>query len=138
MKEEKILIEIPSKIEELKHVASEVEKISEIMKFTEDECDNISIGLTEVVNNAIIHGNKFDDNKTVKIEFTIIGDELKIEVTDQGEGFNPHTLDNPLEPENLLKEHGRGIFILKAVMDSVDFHFSSGGTKVTMVKKKKR
>lgn len=138
MKDEKIIIEIPSKIEELKNVTTEVEKISEKMKFSEDECDNISIGLTEVINNAIIHGNKFDKNKTVKIIFTITSDELKIEVSDQGEGFDPNKIDNPLEPENLLKEHGRGIFILKAVMDSVDFLFSSEGTKVIMVKKKKR
>jgi len=133
----KIVIEIPSKREELEKIANEVQKIAYDIGFAEDEIDNISIGVTEAVNNAIIHGNKLNEDKKVKIVFTIFEDSLKIEVTDQGAGFELNLIENPLEPENLLKENGRGIFILRAVMDKVDFKMSDKGTKVTMLKYKK-
>ncbi|MFC1724313.1 ATP-binding protein [candidate division KSB1 bacterium] len=137
MKNQEIVFEIKSDIEELSRVSKKVEKIACQMGFSEDECDNISIGVTEVVNNAIIHGNKNNKDKKVVIAFKLMKNELTIFVTDEGIGFDPEKIDNPLEPENLLKEHGRGIFILKAVMDKVDFKFSAKGTTVIMHKKKK-
>ena len=137
MKNQEIIFEIKSDIEELSRVSKKVEEISCQMGFSDDECDNISIGVTEVVNNAIIHGNKNDKDKKVVITFKLVENELLIFVSDEGDGFDPDKIANPLEPENLLKEHGRGIFILKAVMDKVDFEFSKKGTTVIMHKKKK-
>ncbi|NOZ57787.1 MAG: ATP-binding protein [Calditrichaeota bacterium] len=101
---------------------------------SEDDRDSIAIALTEVVSNAIYHGNKQDPNKKVFVRGWIEAGKVRLEVQDQGEGFDPNSLGNPLDPENLMKDSGRGIFILKALMDEVHFDFSQGGTLVTLVK----
>ena len=101
---------------------------------SEDDRDSIAIALTEVVSNAIYHGNKQDPQKKVSVRGWIEAGKVRLEVQDEGEGFDPNSLGNPLDPENLMKDSGRGIFILKALMDEVHFDFSRGGTVVTLVK----
>jgi serine/threonine-protein kinase RsbW len=115
-------------------VLSKVERLSsEIarhLKLPEDMRDNLSIAVTEAVGNAIVHGNKCDPAKKVEVTFTIEPSRIRVAVRDEGGGFNPKTLSNPLDPENLMKESGRGIFILKTLMDEVHFSFSNSGTTV--------
>lgn len=103
----------------------------------EDERDSLAIAITEVGNNAIVHGNKRDPLK--KVYLTIIAGPQGVEVVirDEGSGFNPEQLSNPLDPENLLRESGRGVFIMRSLMDEVRFDFSKGGTEVTIIKHKK-
>jgi serine/threonine-protein kinase RsbW len=88
------------------------------------------------VTNAIQHGNKLDRDKSVDICFDIKPDQLAILVKDQGSGFQVDDLPNPLDPENLLKPSGRGIFYIRSFMDEVEFRaLSQGGMEVHMVKK---
>ena len=63
-------------------------------------------------------------------------DSIRVSITDQGSGFQPAELANPLDPQNVMKESGRGIFILKSIMENVRFSFSPKGT--TVVFKMKR
>ncbi|MFQ5628471.1 MAG: ATP-binding protein, partial [bacterium] len=86
--------------------------------------------------NAIIHGNKQDQKKKVYLNIFIDNNTLKVVVQDEGKGFNPESLPDPLDPDNLLKESGRGIFILKSLMDDVSFDFSPKGTILTLIKHK--
>jgi len=132
-KQQKINITIPSKIEELNRIEEISEEIAEKMGMNEDEEDNLCIAITEVVGNAIVHGNRKDPKKKVQIEFRLEKDKVTISVKDEGEGFEIDKLSNPLEPENIMKDSGRGIFILKTLMDDVSFDFSSEGTRVTFV-----
>jgi serine/threonine-protein kinase RsbW len=97
----------------------------------------MAIAVTEAVNNAIKHGNKADPKKKVRIHFELFDDSIVVKVADEGRGFDPDRLRDPLDPENILRESGRGIFILRALMDDVSFCFSDSGTEVTLVKKKK-
>jgi serine/threonine-protein kinase RsbW len=127
-----ICVEIPSRLEELSRVEKLAQKIAEKYCLPQDKLDNLAIAVTEAVGNAIIHGNRQNPEKTVKIAFRIDGGFLKIDVEDQGRGFNPDALSDPLLPENLMKENGRGIFILKSLMDEVHFSFSPEGTVVHM------
>lgn len=97
---------------------------------------DIAICATEIANNGIIHGNKADPGKTVTLHMSFTGDEVKIVVTDQGDYFNPETIENPLDEKNLLREVGRGIFIVRSLMDRLEITpAKSGGTMVTLVKK---
>lgn len=99
---------------------------------------DIAICATEVVNNGIIHGNKDDRDKTITLEMNFTSDEVTITVTDQGDYFNPDEVANPLDDENLMREVGRGIFIVKNLMDQVDIEKANGGgTRVTLIKKLK-
>ena len=79
--------------------------------------------------------NKSDHSKKVHVEFSISENKLRAVIRDEGNGFDPNNLSNPTDPENLLKESGRGIFILKSLMDDVSFSFSSKGTEIILTKK---
>lgn len=130
-------IVIPSSLDQIEVVESLAEKAADVMHFNDDEKDSLAIAVTEAVNNAIIHGNKLDKNKKVHIRFAFEGKKIIVTIKDEGQGFDPESLTDPLAPENLLKESGRGIFILKSLMDEVEFSFNSSGTILKMVKSKK-
>lgn len=128
---------IPSQSNQIQKVERYAEKLADNIGFGEDEKDSLAIAITEVTANAIYHGNKSDPNKKVYIKFKTKNDTLTITIRDEGDGFNPQDIADPLHPENLLKDSGRGIYIIRALMDKVSFDFSKGGTKVTLVKRKK-
>lgn len=128
---------IASDLRNVRKVERAAEKIAKSMHFSSEDRDSLAIAITEIVGNAIVHGNKQNREKNVTVEFEYQDDEIAITVQDEGEGFNEKQIANPLEPENLLKESGRGIFIVRALMDQVDFFSSSTGTRVRIVKKKK-
>lgn len=128
---------IASDLRNVRKVEKVAEQIAKSLRFSAEEQDSLAIAVTEIVGNAIVHGNKQDRHKNVTVEFEYHDDEIIITVQDEGEGFDEQQIANPLEPENLLKESGRGIFIVRALMDQVDFFPSSNGTRVRIVKRKK-
>jgi len=100
----------------------------------------VGVAIRESVINAIKHGNRNDATKHVFVEFeTAQAPEapgLLIRVRDQGEGFDPETIANPLDPENLLKSSGRGIFLIRNFMDDVQLERApQGGMEIRMVKR---
>ena len=114
--------------------------MSRMVGFDEDALHWISIAVRESVANAMKHGNKGDETKRVKVEFTTSPadrpSELVILVRDQGEGFDPEQVADPLAPENLLKSSGRGIFLIRSFMDDVALRrVPEGGMEVRMVKR---
>ena len=96
----------------------------------------LRLAIEEAVANAVKHGNKMDPDKRVTVRFELNGPEFLIFVEDQGEGFDPAKLPDPLAEENLLRANGRGIFFMKNFMDEVVYNFPADrGTQVKMVKK---
>ena len=125
---------MPSSLDQLVEIENVIERLGAEWKLTEDDRDNLAIAITELTNNAIIHGNKLDHNKNVVVSFYLDDSKIRVYVKDNGNGFNPDNVANPLDPENLLKETGRGIFILRSMVDDVQFFFSEKGTEVKIVK----
>ncbi|HEB83445.1 MAG TPA: ATP-binding protein [Bacteroidetes bacterium] len=125
---------IPSDPKRLVQVDKFAEKITRRLKFSDDQRDDIAISLSEAVNNAIIHGNRADPEKTVTIEILPIEEGLRIIVTDQGEGFNMQQVPDPTSPEHLLAESGRGLLIIHHLMDRVEVKVTKKGTRVEMEK----
>lgn len=104
--------------------------------FPTDVIADVAISVSEFVNNAILHGNRQNETKRVTLELFFGPSEVTICVEDEGEGFDPEQVANPLEGENLLKEVGRGIFIAKTLVDAVEFEKGKkGGTRVKLTKK---
>ena len=108
--------------------------------FDEDSMHWVSVAIRESVINAIKHGNRNDAGKMVHVDFTSSHDPedagLTISVRDEGEGFEPEEVADPLAPENMLKSSGRGIFLIRSFMDDVQLtKGSEGGMEVRMVKK---
>ncbi|MFC1553012.1 ATP-binding protein [candidate division KSB1 bacterium] len=135
MKRKQYSMVIPSDLNKLQDVESLAEKVADQAGLSDENKDNLAIAVTEAVNNAIIHGNNSDKNKKVSIDFQIAKNDIKVIIKDEGNGFNPKNLNNPTTPENLYKESGRGIFILRTIMKKVDFDFSSKGTVIIMTMK---
>jgi serine/threonine-protein kinase RsbW len=106
----------------------------------EDSLHWVGVAVRESVINAIKHGNRHDAAKHVFVEFDAVTvestPELTISVRDQGEGFEPEEVANPLAPENLLKSSGRGIFLIRNFMDDVQLQrVPEGGMEIRMVKR---
>jgi len=125
---------IKSDVNELAKVATITEEICIRFGLIEDEIDDISIAVTEAVNNAIKHGNKEDSTKSIKIVFEVETDRIKIRIKDEGKGFQLEEVKDPRKNENLLKDDGRGILIMKALMDEVKVLSGSDGNVLQLVK----
>jgi serine/threonine-protein kinase RsbW len=102
--------------------------------FNEDDCGRIAMAVREATVNAVLHGNHYEPNKRVTVLFESTPHTLTVAVRDEGPGLDPATLPDPLSPENLLKQSGRGIFLIRAFMDEVSFRTISPGTEITMIK----
>jgi len=116
-------------------VEQELEKFGHKAGLSENDIEDFGIATTEMVNNAIRHGNNNDPTKYVHVKFLVSNSEMRVVVRDDGGGFNPDKIADPLKPENLYKESGRGIFIVRMLMDKVDFRFTKAGTEVILIKK---
>ena len=104
---------------------------------TEDAAFGIDMAVREAVTNAVVHGNRQDENKTVEVTLKSSPDAVEISVHDQGAGFNPEAVPDPTAEENILKASGRGIFFMRSFMDEVDWLIRpEGGTTVRMLKRR--
>jgi serine/threonine-protein kinase RsbW len=128
---------IPAKLEFLDLVDNVVEAVNELMHFDEEERTAVSISVVEAGTNAIQHGCRNGGECQVQLSFLVEKDTLTVVVHDPGPGFDPGTLPDPTSPENLLRERGRGIFIMRQMMDEVEFGFDRG-TTVRLVKRRPR
>jgi serine/threonine-protein kinase RsbW len=134
-----IRLEFTSAFEMLDFVQVVSDHLARRVGLDEDAMHWVSVAIRESVINAIKHGNRNDSSKRVFVEFgTSMGDvpELSIRVRDQGEGFDPELVANPLDPENLLKSSGRGIFLIRNFMDDVQLRRApEGGMEISMLKR---
>ncbi len=131
-----IHIDIQSSFEMVDLVQVVFESLAAQVGFDADVSHWMSVAIRESVTNAVRHGNKLDAEKRVVIRFELGDGELSVSVEDEGEGFDPGEIPDPLAEENLLRASGRGIFFMKNFMDEVTYDFKpNGGTCVTMVKR---
>ncbi len=127
-------IAIPSDQEFLADVDVFVEGMLRGYGVDESTVADIAISVSELVNNAILHGNKSAVDKVVTVTVAKENSTVAISVSDQGTGFDPTQVDNPIDDENLLKEVGRGIFIVKSLMDDIDIQTTDRGTTIRITK----
>jgi serine/threonine-protein kinase RsbW len=115
------------------------DRVARDVGLDDDAVHWVGVAIRESVINAIKHGNQGDAHKRVFVEFHATrgaAPELTIAVRDEGEGFDPETLADPLAPENLLKASGRGIFLIRNFMDDVRLHRApGGGMEIRMIKR---
>jgi serine/threonine-protein kinase RsbW len=131
-----VKVDIASRFEMLEMVQTILGHLAAILGFDEDRAHYMSVAVRESVVNAIKHGNKGDENKRVALAFTLHPQALEVRVQDQGSGFDPAMVPDPVAQENLLKADGRGIFFMRSFMDEVSYSFPArGGTVVKMVKR---
>jgi len=124
------VLNIASRIESLREVEKMVDEISTACSMSSEVYGNVLIATLEAANNAILHGNKLDENKDVNLEFTWDENQLELVVTDQGKGFNYKDIPDPTAPGNVEKVNGRGVFLMEKLSDEIDF--KNNGSKVTL------
>ena len=114
-------IKLRSSIDNLVQAEAYVDHVCQSLNINEDNYGNVLIAVTEAVNNAIKHGNKEDESKEVEISINDLEDSFQILIKDQGNGFDYNQLPDPTAPENIEKEHGRGVFLMKTLSDDLSF-----------------
>ncbi len=92
---------------------------------------NFRVGVTEALANAMMYGNSRDPGKHVKLEAWCASDQVRVRITDEGSGFDPGALPDPTQPQNLARARGRGVFLIRELMDEVSFN--EQGNSVEMV-----
>jgi serine/threonine-protein kinase RsbW len=103
--------------------------------FDDDDQQQIGMAIRECMVNAVVHGNRYNKNKKVHLEIDRSSEALTVIIGDEGAGFDINSLPDPLAPENLLRQSGRGLLLIRAFMDEFDLHpRPGGGTEVRLVK----
>lgn len=102
------------------------------LNLKEDKINGLLLSITEAITNAIKHGNKSNKNKLVFIDVICNDEFLTIRVKDQGDGFDPNKIPDPTHPENLLKDSGRGIYLMKIYMDEIKFNKTDEGMETIL------
>ncbi len=125
---------LDSTLDSVNKAEETAEKMAVETGFDEDESQRIAMAVREGAVNAVLHGNAYDPQKKMTVSYEKGLGKLAIIITDQGKGLDLKLVPNPLEPENLLKNSGRGIFLMQAFMDEVIVRNLDPGTEITMVK----
>lgn len=99
----------------------------------EDKISGLLLSVTEATTNAIIHANKSNPEKIVTIDVTKDNSQVTIKIKDQGSGFDPNKVPDPTEPENLLKDSGRGLYLMRIYMDELSYNITPSGTETILV-----
>jgi serine/threonine-protein kinase RsbW len=128
-------LKIPSSQNHLPEADKFLEEHLKLHGLDDDSIADLAISTTELINNAIIHGNKSDPEKSVTIEIEFFNDHLTISISDQGTGFRPEDIPSPIADENIMKEAGRGIFIVRSLVDDLKIEKAPrGGTRMIIIK----
>lgn len=121
---------IASRVDSLREVEKIVDEVSSACSMSSEVYGNVLIATMEAANNAILHGNKLDEDKDVSLQFKWDRDTLELEVTDQGKGFDFDHVPDPTAPGNVEKVNGRGVFLMQKLSDKLSF--LENGRKVSL------
>jgi serine/threonine-protein kinase RsbW len=132
-------LDLQSHVDVLDYVQAVCDQMCGLARLDDDAVHWVGVAVRESVINAIKHGNRENPDKQVHVEFSFLSSDgpehLEIRVQDEGEGFDPEEVDDPLAPENLLKASGRGIFFMRSFMDELVLQRRpEGGMEVRMRK----
>ncbi|MTI89686.1 MAG: ATP-binding protein [Balneolaceae bacterium] len=122
---------LKSTYEELEKVEGFLENLQQELGYDNEFNARLMLTVSESATNGVVHGNKLDETKTVTLKAYLKASKLIIETTDEGAGFNPDEVPDPLTEENLLNPDGRGVFLMDEYADEVNY--SEGGSKLTLV-----
>ena len=125
-------IEIESDPNNLITVEEFVNYFAKDLGLNEEQLATLLLAVTEATTNAIIHANKCDKSKLVTVDVNVQDSKLIIKVTDEGTGFDPSQIPDPTQPENILKDSGRGMYLMKVYMDDLKYNVTPGGTETIL------
>jgi len=101
-------------------------------KISEVKLNKLEMAVAEAAANCVLHGNKSDENKKVEVTIIVENNKLIVKFKDQGTGFKIDEIPDPTKPENILKNSGRGVHIMKAFLDNLEYNFTPSGTETIL------
>lgn len=126
---------IQSNMQEMEKVIDFTEEIMNKTQLSDADKGNFTLCVSEILDNAMTHGNEAEPQKKIQLRFEISEAEVRASVRDEGTGFEPAKIEDPRLPDNLEKDSGRGMFIVETLMDDIQYDFQADGTTVTIIKK---
>ncbi len=123
-----------STMESVSEVEAAADKMVTEAGLDDDLRFHITMAVHEATVNAVLHGNEYDPSKLINVVLEVTDSDFIFTISDQGTGFDPEHIPDPLAPENLLRGTGRGIFLIRSLMDEVHFRQLHPGTELTLVK----
>ena len=135
MPEENYHLEIESDPNNLITVEEFVNYFAVDLGLEKERIAALLLAVTEATTNAIIHANKCDVSKLVTVDVQVHKTKITIKITDEGEGFNPAEIPDPTKPENLLKDSGRGVYLMRVYMDELNYNITPTGTETILTLK---
>jgi len=130
--ETELVLELPNDLRQIEHAVEYVmERCTACQAHGRKLRLNFRVSLTEALSNAMLYGNARDPHKRVRVEVIVGEKEITAKVTDEGPGFDPGEVPDPTEPDNLEKGGGRGLFLMRELMDEV--RYNERGNQVTLV-----
>ena len=132
MPENKYHLEIESDPNNLITVEEFVNFFAKDIGLKNEQIAALLLAVTEATTNAIIHANKCNVNKTVTVDVTVNSSKLIVKIIDEGAGFDPAKIPDPTHPENLLKDSGRGVYLMKIYMDDLKYNVTPTGTETIL------
>lgn len=132
MSKETYHLEINSDPNKLPLVEEFLEEISAGANMDRTHLNNLLLAVNEAISNAMLHGNKASVDKKVSLKVEMEDTSLKVYIKDEGKGFNPDSVPDPTEPENIFRDSGRGLYIMKSCMDEISYNFTPEGTELVL------
>jgi serine/threonine-protein kinase RsbW len=127
-------LQLSSTMESVGAVEAAADEISAQAGLDEEQRFHVTMAVREGTINAVLHGNEYDPGRKIEVLLENTGADLVFTIRDQGQGFDPDHLPDPLAAENLLRGTGRGIFLIRSLMDEVHFRPLHPGTELTLIK----
>lgn len=124
--------EIPSDPELLPELEEFIVHLAKESNLREDKLNSLALSFSEAASNSVVHGNKLDKNKKVKITVKVDNSTFSVIIKDEGNGFNLDSVPDPTRPENILKDSGRGIHIMRSFLDKLYYNFTPTGTETIL------
>jgi serine/threonine-protein kinase RsbW len=134
MTAKRVVYKLDSTLDSVNEAEQKASQLATESGLDEDEVQRVEMAVREAAVNAVYHGNAYDPSKKMTFGLERTPDSLIITVADEGKGLEETQIPDPLAPENLLKPHGRGIFLIRSFMDEVRIRKLEPGTEVTLIK----
>ena len=134
MTTKRVVYKLDSTLDSVNEAEQKASKLATESGLDEDEVQRVEMAVREAAVNAVYHGNAYDPNKKMTLALERTPESLIITVADEGKGLQETEIPDPLAPENLLKPHGRGIFLIRSFMDEVRIRKLEPGTEITLIK----
>ncbi len=129
-----LLVEIPGDIAWLDLVQGIAEEVGRQAGLDDDQRLDLGLAVREGTINAIEHGHRDRPGEPVRLTFRVRADRVRVEIADRGPGFDPAAIPDPTDPENLLRPSGRGLLLIRSLVDAVDWRTGPGGTTLILEK----